>query len=137
LFTYHEYDLARSQLAPNKAPGTDRQLSNQQKNASNTLADVTLFLMNTCIIERTQPVSWTQALVHLIYKNKGPRSNPLNYRLIALLQTIYKTYTATVNSRLITTLLHNKAISPTQAGFLRNRSTQEQVAHHITTIENA
>ncbi len=136
LITYTELTTATSQLALNKAPGTNHQRSNQQKHTSPVVTDITLYLINLSIVQKIQPSSWAKALVCLIHK-KGPRSNPLNYRPIALLQIISKLYTSVLNARLVTILEANGAISPSQAGFLRNRSTQELVAHHLGTINNA
>ena len=110
LITYLEYNKARERLATNKAPGTDYQLSNQQKLASDIMADVTIYLVNLCITQEVQPDPWTKAAVRLIHK-KGLHSNPLNYRPIALLQVIYKICTSVLNSRLVKVLQQSGAIS--------------------------
>ena len=42
-----------------------------------------------------------------------------------------------MNRRLVDLLESTHAISPLQAGFLRNRGTTEQVAEHLATLSNA
>ncbi len=45
------------------------------------------------------PKSWKEAKIVLIHKG-GTNMDPANYRLISLLQTMYKTYTSIITRRL-------------------------------------
>jgi hypothetical protein len=72
----------------------------------------------------------------LLHKKDAPE-NAMNYRPIALLQTLCKVLTSVLNRRLVSVLESTSAISPLQAGFLRNRGTTEQIAEHLAILSNA
>ena len=136
LLSRKELESAILDAAPNKATGTNNQRSNELKISTNISKDIILAIFNLAQIDGIQPSSWKSGLVILIHK-KGPAENPLNYRPIALLQTLYKLYTAILNARLVTAMESVNAISKIQAGFLRKRGTAEQIANHIATLQNA
>jgi hypothetical protein len=130
-----ELDDALSNTASDKATGTNHQRANEIKAADETL-DVVLSLLNLSIVQKKQPTTWATANVVLLHKKDAPE-NAMNYRPIALLQTLYKVLTSVLNRRLVAILESTSAISPLQAGFLRNRGTTEQIAEHLATLSNA
>ena len=131
-----ELHKATEGLAKNKAPGTDNFRSNELKRAPYPTTSVIWSIINTAIHSGKLPEQWAIGRVVLLYK-KGGAENPLNYRPIALLQLVSKLYTGVLNTRLVDSLEASKSINPIQAGFLRGRGTQEQVAHHISILDFA
>ncbi len=131
-----EFATAIASAAPDKATGTNNQRSNELKKALPETLDIMLAIANLSIIQKKQPSSWKLGHVVLLHK-KGASENAMNYRPIALLQSLYKIVTAVLNTRVVTVLEANNAITPLQAGFLHNRGTTEQVAEHIATLSNA
>ena len=86
---------ALSNTAPNKATGTNHQRANEIKAAHDETLDVVLSIMNLSIQQKKQPTSWATANVVLLHKKDAPE-NAMNYRPIALLQTLYKVLTAVI-----------------------------------------
>ena len=67
------------------------------------------------------PENWKMAEVVPIYKNKGKREDPNNYRKISLLPAIMKLYTGILANRLIEWAEKFNVIAKWQNGFRRNR----------------
>ena len=81
------------------------------------------------------PTQWACGNIIPIYKNKGARTEPQNYRPITLLSCLGKLFTAIINNR-----LHNYAdsvqlILENQAGFRRGLSTLDHIFSLYTVIE--
>jgi hypothetical protein len=58
--------------------------------------------------------------VYNVFKKENPNL-PLNYRLITLLNTIYKIYSIIINNRLINFMKTNNFFSNMQRGFRQDR----------------
>ncbi len=58
-----------------------------------------------------------------MYKKKGDKSNPDNYRPISLLSCMGKLFASIINNRLTQFLEENKDIGEEQLGFGKNYST--------------
>ena len=81
-------------------------------------------ILNTC----TYPSVWKHALVQPVPK-KGDRSNPSNYRPIALTSTIAKVFETLLNSHFIKHLESNGLLSDHQYGFRMARSTGDLLSY--------
>ena len=77
------------------------------------------------------PSSMMTALLVSLHK-KGDRTDPSNYRGIALMDSLLKLITRTVSSRLLRALEVKESFVPFQAGF---RRTGECVAHYASLLE--
>ena len=73
------------------------------------------------------PQSWKQAIVQPIYKRKGDRSCPQNYRPIALLPSLSKVFETFVHNQLLQYCLNQGCLPDEQYGFLPKRSTTWQL----------
>ena len=73
------------------------------------------------------PESWLIGEILPIYKNKGEKSNPENYRPITLLSCIGKLFTAIINSRLNAFADSHEVITNSQAGFRKGYSTADNI----------
>jgi hypothetical protein len=71
------------------------------------------------------PVAWKTSLLHVINKGKGDREDQGNYRGIALLSTLSKTYIGVLAKRLNDWTENRGAISECQMGFRKGRRTRE------------
>ena len=81
------------------------------------------------------PTQWACENIIPIYKNKGARTEPQNYRTITLLGCLGKLFTDNINNR-----LHNYAdsvqlILENQAGFRKGLSTLDHIFSLYTVIE--
>ena len=78
------------------------------------------------------PTDWCLSFINPIYKNKGQKSDPNNYRGISLISCLGKLYTSLINERLTKFADLNDIIGEEQAGFRAGYSTQD----HIFTLHS-
>ena len=83
------------------------------------------------------PQIWKTASVQPIFKNKGERTDPKNYRPIALLPSISKVFEHFVQKQLLDYCLTNAIIPDEQFGFLPKRSTVWQLLTVLEDIHRA
>ena len=78
------------------------------------------------------PQSWKLANVVPVFKNKGQRSDPTQYRPISLLSNVGKIVEKLVNDQIVKFLLSNELITNKQFGFLPKLGSTDQLAflHH-------
>ena len=92
------------------------------KEFADELAPVLCRLFRLILISCTYPSSWKHAIVQPVPK-EGDRSNPSNYRPIALTSAVAKVFEALLNSHFIKHLESNNILSDHQYGFRKARST--------------
>ena len=80
---------------------------------------------------------WKFAKVTPIFKNKGDRSDPLQYRPISILSNVSKVLEKLINDSLLEFLCSNKLISSKQFGFLPKHSCSDQLALLLHNIMSA
>ena len=73
------------------------------------------------------PSQWKVAHVVPIFKNKGKRSDPLNYRPVSLTCICCKLFERIIKDKMWKFARENKLISEHQHGFVSKRSTQTQL----------
>jgi len=73
------------------------------------------------------PSEWTKGVILPIYKNKGNKKDPNNYRGITLLSCLGKLFTSLLNTRLTKFAKTHQLIGPEQAGFRKGYSTTDHV----------
>ena len=83
-------------------------------------------VLNTGIV----PSSWTLGVIHPIYKNKGQRGDPNNYRGITILSCFGKLFTCILNKRLGIFIEKYDIIGAEQTGFRKGFSTLD----HLFTL---
>ena len=107
-----------------KSPGPDEAPIDLFKLLDDESLTLVLHEINTIKNNNTWPTELDEAIVVTIYK-KGNVEDPSNYRPIALLNTMYKLYTAMLRNRLIKGL--EDRLSRTQYGFRAKRSTTQPI----------
>ena len=73
------------------------------------------------------PDSWSQGIISPIYKNKGDKSSPDNYRGITLLSCFGKLFISILNNRLNNYLENMSILAEEQAGFRKGYSTTDHI----------
>ena len=73
------------------------------------------------------PDVWSQGIIFPIYKNKGDKGDPNNYRVITILGCMGKLFTNILNERLNTYLENCNLLNEEQAGFRKKYGTIDYV----------
>ena len=115
-------------LKTNKAYGPDGIPPRILREFANELAPVLCRLFRLILKTGTYPSSWKHTLVQPVPK-KGDRSNPSNYRPIALSSAIAKVFESILNSHFLHHLEKNLLLSDHQYGFRKARSTGDLLSY--------
>ena len=119
-------------LDTSKAYGPDGIHPRVLKECASELAPVLARLFRFCLKTKTFPSSWKHALIHPIPK-KGDRSDPSNYRPVALTSTISKVFESLLNSHILKHLENHSLLSDHQYGFRKARSTGD-ILSYLTNV---
>ncbi|CAH8529152.1 unnamed protein product [Schistosoma rodhaini] len=129
--TLDEIKIGLKNMKNQTTPGSNGITTEMIKQGGYKLIDMLLNIMNKIWKNPcTMPDHWLDAEVISIYKNKGLRSDPNNYRSIFLLDTIGKLFAGIVCNRLVQQT--DNYLPITQFGFRKNLST----IHAITTLRH-
>ena len=82
------------------------------------------------------PEAWPAGKIIPIYKQKGDKSDPANYRPITLLSCMGKLFTSVINNRLQSFAEKYEKISECQAGFRKSFSTTDHIFALHTLINS-
>ena len=84
------------------------------------------------------PEAWLKGTILPIYKNKGPSSDPKNYRPITIVSCFGKLFTSVLNERLQTFSEQYSLICENQAGFRKDYSTIDNIflLHTLISLSN-
>ena len=96
------------------------------KRVAKSLSFPLLYFYNYSITYNIIPSQWKQSMLVPIYK-KGDRSQPANYRPIALTSSFCRILETIISGYMLQHLLANSLILPSQFGFLPNRSSCDQL----------
>lgn len=99
------------------------------KEFADQLVFVLEHIFHHCVIRSCIPSAWKHAYVSPIYKQKGEKSDPYNYRPIAITPIISKIFEGLICDQLVKHLEDNRLLSETQYGYRKGRSTFHAVAH--------
>lgn len=84
-------------------------------------------LFNVVLDSGIVPENWLIGIIKPIYKNKGDKSNPDNFRAITLISCRGKLFTSILNARLNEFSNEFEVISKNQAGFRKSHSTVDNI----------
>ena len=96
------------------------------KKFHHNLVNILCDIINLSFITGCFPKCFKHATVIPIFK-KGDRSNPTNYRPIALLPFISKIFERCIFTRLTNYATANNLLSPNQFGFTKGKSTHDAI----------
>ena len=119
--------FALSGLDPRKAYGPDGVPPIVLKNCASVLAPCLVKLFRLCLSTSTFPSCWKFAHIQPVPK-KGDRSNPSNYRPIALTSCLSKVFESILNKKILKHLSAHNLLSDRQYGFRKGRSTGDLLA---------
>ena len=126
-FTFDEIDKMVTNLKNKKACGNDKILNEYICATYNKLRPMYIALFNRVLEEGIVPESWLNGMILPIYKSKGDRNDPDNYRGITLLSCLGKLFTSVINERLNKYADKIALINENQAGFRKKYSTTDHI----------
>ena len=115
-------------LDPNKATGPDEVPATVLIRCAPELAPILCRLFKLCLRSGECPSSWKSAHVVPVPK-KGNRSDPSNYRPIAITPLMCKVFESLISDALIVFLKSNDLISDRQYGFQKGRSAGDLLSY--------
>ena len=127
--TMKEIEAAIKQLKCKKALGPDGVTNAMIKHLGPAAKKTLLELFNESWKNGTITALWKKATIILVHKKKGKdKKDPNSYRPTSLLSCLGKLLERVINRRLISFLEERKILSPTQTGYRKHRSTEDQLA---------
>ena len=134
--TEQEIEKTIEVLNPNKASGDDGISHKMLRGVSKSVSKPLCILMNRSFEEGIYPDIWKIVNVIPIFK-KGDKSQPSNYRPVALLSCIGKLQERIVFKNMYNFLLDNNLLYKYQSGFLPHHSTVFQLIDIFHNIRQA
>ena len=110
-----------------KAGGLDKISNRVLKECATYMSKPLHYIFNLSLRSGIFPQQWNVACIQPVFKQKGDRSRPVNYRPIALLCSASKVFESLVKKQLLAYCLENQLIPDSQFGFLPGRSTVWQL----------
>ena len=129
-FTSIELKKLSKKLKNNKSSAIDNVINEFLKYSPEIYKELILKLFNLILKTGIIPSEWCISFISPIYKNKGEKSDPNNYRGISIISCLGKLFTAFINERFTKFADLNEIIGEEQAGFRSGYSTQD----HIFTL---
>ena len=114
-------------LNVNKSPGPDGIHPKILRELCNELSYPLKVLFDKTMNEGKLPKGWKEAEVRPIFKNKGSKSSPGNYRPVSLTAVICKIFEKFVRDALCKHFTDNNLLSEEQYGFCKGRSCTTQL----------
>ncbi|CAI6362891.1 unnamed protein product [Macrosiphum euphorbiae] len=136
--TAHEVKCAVDRLPSGKAPGPDQVPNEIIKLAFAKFPERFINCYNACLTNRTFPSRWKCAKLVLLHKGQGKaRDLPSSYRPISLLDGAGKVFERVLLNRLEAHITRVGAISDSQFGFRRSKSTTDAIEEVMKTAHEA
>ena len=116
-----------SKLKLKKASGMDCILNEMIKHGLYYLMPSLEKLFNDILDSGTFPTHWNIDVIKPIYKRKGDKRSPANYRGITLTSCLGKLFTSILQSRLNKFIEQHNILNPEQFGFRSNSRTTDSL----------
>ena len=125
--TQDEIIKSIKQLKNNKASGEDEIRNEYIKATQQLMLPVYEKLFNLIFSSGKVPSIWLEGNIMLIYKNKGGKTKPENYRPIPILSCMGKLFTSILNERLNVFSDEFDVLNENQVGFRKEYSTVDNL----------
>lgn len=126
-FTMSELESVMKKMKKNSSPGSDGLTTEFYIQCWDFMRHDLLLVFNEISATRCLPLSMTQALITLLFKNKGSKTDLNNWRAISLCNVDYKMLTGMMSARIeryLTELIH-----PDQSCGISGRNSSDQLIY--------
>lgn len=135
-FTEEEVRVALRKLKNGKAVGVDEILGEALRNGGEVVGSELRKFFNLCLDQGAVPGDWGLGLIVPIFKGKGDRLLPDNYRGITLLSVVGKVFASVLSSRLMKWAETHSILAEEQGGFREDRSTVDQIFALVEVVRS-
>ena len=125
--TIDEIKSAMKNLKNNKASGEDLIANEYLKHSFEIMSDIYVKLFNLIFDKGLIPEQWLYGDIIPIFKNKGDKSDPKNYRPITIVSCFGKLFTSVLNNRLNKFSDQYHVILENLGGFRKGYSTNDNL----------
>lgn len=132
----HTLQTKLTNLKKGKSAGEDNITNELLLHLDSHGREVLLWILNKTILDGHIPDLWRGSITTMLYK-KGEKTDPLNFRPIALLNCAYKVYSSIQTDRLNAWTNSFNIINENQFGFRSGRDTADAASRVFTCISNA
>ena len=133
--TENEVQSLITSLRNNKACGFDKIFNEYLKYGTENIINLIVKIFNVILLKGIFPENWLFGILKPIYKNKGSKADPGNYRGITLVSCLSKLFTGVINKRLSEHLETNNLLNENQTGFRKNYATLDHIFNLHTIIQ--
>ena len=133
--TWESFRNRLKRSKPNKAGGRDF-TNNYTLHVSPPSVQQCIWRVCNHYLHQALPEKWLKANIILLFK-QGDVMNAVNYRPIALLNSIYNTIATPANRELLAAAIEHPIIHPTQFGGLPNRRCQDHIFNLLSTFRES
>ena len=133
--TKDEIEYAVKNLKCNKAAGCDLIVNEYISSTLNIFLPIYEKLFNLVLDTGVIPEVWVSGIIKPIYKNKGSKNDPDNYRAITLLSCLGKVFTSILNTRVTFYIDSNMILNESQSGFRKGYSTSDNIFVLYSSID--
>ena len=95
------------------------------------IAPALTHIFNLSLYHGIIPNDWKMARITPIFKNKGTKHDPNNYRPISVVATVAKILQKYVKCHIMNHLITNNLLSTSQSAYIKNHSTQTDLLYMI------
>ena len=135
LITESEVHESIKTLKLNKSSGIDDIVNEYIISTKHIMVPIYVKLFNAILETGNIPSDWLTGIIIPIYKNKGSKLDPGNYRPITLLSCLGKLFTSILNNRLNKFIDENNALLENQSGFRKEYSTIDNIFSLFSLLE--
>ena len=123
-------------MADNKAAGTDGLGSSFIKQLVGVIELPLVLIFQESLRSGQVPVQWKEANVTAIFKKKGQRCEPGNYRPVSLTSQIGRIFERIIGDHLVKFLEDNDLLRDSQLGFRSKRSCFTNLLEFLDLVSN-
>ena len=129
--TQEQVDKIIKDLKNSKASGMDNLDTYILKLTRKTIVPSVCHILNLSLQSNKFPTKWKIAKVIPLYKGKGSKHDPKNYRPVAILPILSKVLERAMFQQLVTYMDSNKLFNPNHHAYRSFHSTTTADVHHL------
>ena len=131
-----KFRMVLSQTKSNSSPGDDMITYDVMKKCNDETIGILCQLINRCLSENIFPAQWKWAKVIMLVKPGKDPKKPVGYRPISLISCLGKIFERYICDKLVTILSSKNYFADVQAGYQKNKSSQEHIFRLAQDIFN-